>query len=238
MLNWTLWKRKTKYVFTCLHWILSLGYAMISYHTKTANVPHLSVPPTLCINTTAPWTVSEYQMNCGNDPNSYSQFLFLTVKCIVRRGKNRAFYNIPSVIAHSYDPTSPLTTQLFISNLPLVKGKKGGLRSCSRFALKSLKCKVLRIPHSWPHWKLRVSLTCLKSHQNANSTTPESSNCMVFLRECHPSPTLKELCYEAVWVTPLASSEWSWSSKTLLSLMRKNILPLKLKLKDEQAVAQ
>lgn len=44
-----------------------------------------------------------------------------------------------------------------------------------------------------------------------------------FLRERHPSPTLKELCYEVVWATPPASSEWSPSSKTLLSEEKEHI---------------
>lgn len=67
---------------------------------------------------------------------------------------------------------------------------------------------------------------------------PRKQQLRGFLPERHPSPTLKELCYEVVWATPPASSEWSSSSETLLCLTRKNTLPLELKLKDEQAVAQ
>lgn len=67
---------------------------------------------------------------------------------------------------------------------------------------------------------------------------PKKQQLLGFLRERHPSPTLKELRYEVVWATPPASSEWSSSSETLLCLTRKNTLPLELKLKDEQAVAQ
>lgn len=38
-----------------------------------------------------------------------------------------------------------------------------------------LNAPVLRIPHSWPHWKLRVSLICLKSHQTQTVQPQEAA---------------------------------------------------------------